>query len=67
MPADGRRAARPTASAPCSRSAATTSTYLAGHLVGLGLPFEVIDPPELRAYLRRLGRALAAATRRRPR
>jgi predicted DNA-binding transcriptional regulator YafY len=34
---------------------------LAGHLVGLGLPFEAVDPPELRARLRRVARALAAA------
>ena len=34
---------------------------LAGHLVGLDLPFEVLEPPELRAHLRSLGRRLSAA------
>lgn len=32
---------------------------LAGHLVALDLPFEVLEPPELRAHLRRLGRQLS--------
>jgi len=27
--------------------------FLAGHLVALDLPFEALDPPELRAFLRR--------------
>jgi predicted DNA-binding transcriptional regulator YafY len=31
---------------------------LAGHLVALDLPFEVVDPPELREHLHRLGQAL---------
>jgi predicted DNA-binding transcriptional regulator YafY len=34
---------------------------LAGHLVALDLPFEALDPPELRVVLRRAGRRLAAA------
>jgi len=34
---------------------------LAGHLVSLELPFEVLDPPELREHLVRVGRALAKA------
>jgi predicted DNA-binding transcriptional regulator YafY len=33
--------------------------WLCGYLVGLELPFEVLDPPELRDHLRRLGRQLA--------
>jgi predicted DNA-binding transcriptional regulator YafY len=36
---------------------------LAGHAVALGIPFEVLEPPELRQALRRLGRALSAAHR----
>ena len=32
--------------------------YLAGHLVGLGLPFEVLDPPELRDHLAALGTSM---------
>lgn len=31
---------------------------MAGHLVALDLPFEVLDPPELRQHLRRLGLTL---------
>ncbi|HET9442206.1 MAG TPA: WYL domain-containing protein, partial [Acidimicrobiales bacterium] len=34
---------------------------LAGHLVGLGLGFEVLEPPELRELLGRVGAALARA------
>jgi predicted DNA-binding transcriptional regulator YafY len=34
---------------------------LAGHLVGLGLPLEVLDPPELREHLVALGRQLVRA------
>ena len=34
---------------------------LAGHLVGLGLPFEALEPPELRARLRRVARSLATS------
>ena len=34
--------------------------YLAGHLIWLGLTFEVLDPPELRAHLAALGARLAA-------
>ena len=34
--------------------------YLAGHLIWLGLAFEVLDPPELRAHLAALGARLAA-------
>jgi len=34
--------------------------YLAGHLIWLGLTFEVLDPPELRAHLAALGAKLAA-------
>jgi predicted DNA-binding transcriptional regulator YafY len=34
---------------------------LAGHLVGIGLAFEVVDPPELRDHLRRVGRRLTQA------
>jgi predicted DNA-binding transcriptional regulator YafY len=32
---------------------------IAGHLVLIGLPFEVVDPPELRRWLAELGRQLA--------
>jgi predicted DNA-binding transcriptional regulator YafY len=35
--------------------------YLAGHLVGLDLPFEVLEPAELRDHLRLVGRRLSAA------
>jgi hypothetical protein len=34
---------------------------IAGHLVWLDLPFEVVDPPELRLRLAELGLALTAA------
>ena len=34
-----------------------------GHLVGMGLPFEVVEPPELRARVRQAGRAMARAHR----
>ncbi len=34
---------------------------LAGHLVGLDLPFEALEPPELRHLLRRAGAGLVAA------
>jgi predicted DNA-binding transcriptional regulator YafY len=34
---------------------------IAGHLISLGLPFEVLEPPELRAALRRLGEDLVTA------
>ena len=34
---------------------------LAGHLVGLGLSFEALEPPELRARLRRVARSLATS------
>lgn len=34
--------------------------HLAGHLVGLDLPFEVLDPPELAEHLRKVGRSLVA-------
>ncbi len=34
---------------------------IAGHLVALALPFEVLDPPELRAQLHMVGERLAAA------
>jgi predicted DNA-binding transcriptional regulator YafY len=34
---------------------------IAGHLVFLDLPFEVVDPPELRTHLATLGRSLAAS------
>jgi predicted DNA-binding transcriptional regulator YafY len=37
--------------------------YLAGHAVALAIPFEVLEPPELRAQLHRLGRALVRAHR----
>ena len=36
---------------------------LAGHLIGLDLPFEVLEPPELRAHLRSVARRLAEAHR----
>lgn len=36
---------------------------LAGHLVGLGLPFEALEPPELRQLLRAVGEQLIAAHR----
>jgi predicted DNA-binding transcriptional regulator YafY len=35
--------------------------WLAGYLVGLGVDFEVLDPPELRLYLARLGIRLTRA------
>ena len=35
--------------------------YLAGHLVGLDLPFEVLEPPELREHLCRVGHRLVAS------
>jgi hypothetical protein len=34
--------------------------YLAGHFVGTGIPFEVLDPPDLRDRIHALLRALAA-------
>lgn len=34
-----------------------------GHLVGMGLSFEVVEPPELRARARQVGRAMARAHR----
>lgn len=37
--------------------------FLAGHLVALDLPFEALEPPELRALLHRAGTRLAAAHR----
>jgi len=37
--------------------------FLAGHLVALDLPFEVLDPPELRELLLRAGARLVAAHR----
>jgi predicted DNA-binding transcriptional regulator YafY len=37
--------------------------FLAGHLVALDLPFEALEPPELRALLRRAGKRLTAAHR----
>lgn len=40
--------------------------FLAGHLVGLDLPFEALEPPELRDVLRRAGARLTSAHRRRP-
>ncbi len=36
---------------------------LAGHLVGLGLPFEALEPPELRRLLRAVGEQLTAGHR----
>jgi len=36
-------------------------TWLCGYLVALELPFEVLDPPELRDHLRRMGRRLASS------
>ena len=36
---------------------------MAGHLVMLGLPFEVLDPPELRRHVLEVGRRLARAHR----
>jgi hypothetical protein len=33
--------------------------FLAGHLVALDLPFEALDPPELRAFLGRVASRLA--------
>jgi predicted DNA-binding transcriptional regulator YafY len=35
--------------------------YLAGHLIGLDLPFEVLEPTELRDHLDLVGRRLTAA------
>jgi predicted DNA-binding transcriptional regulator YafY len=40
--------------------------FLAGHLVALDLPFEALDPPELRAFLQRAGARLAGAHDPRP-
>jgi predicted DNA-binding transcriptional regulator YafY len=40
--------------------AADNPFHLAGHLVGSGLAFEVLDPPELRAQVRALGRELVS-------
>lgn len=37
--------------------------WIAHFLAGLELPYEVLDPPEVRAELRRLGRRLVAANR----
>ncbi|CAN5815131.1 hypothetical protein BH24ACT3_BH24ACT3_12660 [soil metagenome] len=37
--------------------------FIAGHLVALDLPFEALDPPELRHLLRTAGERLAAAHR----
>ena len=37
--------------------------FLAGHLVALDLPFEALEPPELRDLLRRAGRRLTSAHR----
>ena len=34
---------------------------IAGHLVGLGFPFEVLEPPELRDLMRAAGRSLVRA------
>jgi predicted DNA-binding transcriptional regulator YafY len=34
--------------------------YIVGHLVGLGLPFEVLEPPELRDHLRRVARQIVS-------
>jgi predicted DNA-binding transcriptional regulator YafY len=34
--------------------------YLAGHLVSMGVPFEVLDPPELREHLLELADRLVA-------
>jgi predicted DNA-binding transcriptional regulator YafY len=36
---------------------------LLGHAISLGIPFEILDPPELRAELRQVARQLAAAHR----
>lgn len=36
---------------------------LAGHLVAMDLPFEVLEPPELRQNLHRLGQALTRCHR----
>lgn len=41
------------------RTGADHLPSLAGHLVALEIPFEVLEPPELRDYLRRLGQTLA--------
>ncbi|HMC40442.1 MAG TPA: YafY family protein [Acidimicrobiales bacterium] len=37
--------------------------WIAGYLVGLGVDFEVVDPPELRAYLAQLGSRLTRTHR----
>ena len=37
--------------------------WIAGYLVGLGVDFEVLDPPELRVYLTKLGARLARTHR----
>jgi len=36
-------------------------SWLCGYLVALEVPFEVLDPPELRDYLYRMGRQLASS------
>jgi predicted DNA-binding transcriptional regulator YafY len=38
-------------------------SWLCGYLVALELPFEVLDPPELRDFVRRMGRQLASSHR----
>lgn len=47
------------------RIGADDHEWLAGYLVGLGLDFEVLDPPELRRHLVALGDRLARLHRRR--
>lgn len=37
--------------------------WIARYLAGLDVPYEVLDPPEVRAELRRLGRRIVAANR----
>jgi predicted DNA-binding transcriptional regulator YafY len=45
------------------RTSTTSPFHLAGHLVGTGLAFEVVEPFELREQVRVLARALAARHR----
>ena len=52
---------RPLGDASMLSVGADDLAYLAGHLVGLDLPFEVLEPAELRDHLRTVGLRLSAA------
>ena len=58
--ADHRASSRTDADGTILTTGADDLDYLAGHLIWLGLPFEVLDPPELRDHLAALGRASMA-------